>query len=255
MLQNTPLLIGHRGAAARLPENTIASFRMAFENFHADMAEFDIRFSKDRVPIVIHDATLDRTTEGRGYVYHWNYEDLKTLDAGFWFDPQKNKNFPQRGKGIEIPSFAELLKTFPDKNLCVEIKEKEIPLTDAVMALIKQHHFPERCIVGSKHDAVSRRMREKYPATARFWSSREIVMAYLDFKRGATPKEDPRSVASMPLERCGLDFSNAGFIQYLHAKRVRVFYWTIDDVGMIRTLAERKADGIITNDPALMPPR
>jgi glycerophosphoryl diester phosphodiesterase len=139
MPQTSGLNIGHRGAAAHAPENTLESMRLAFEQFKCGSIEFDIRFSKDRIPVVIHDATLDRTTNAKGYVYSQALQELQKHDAGYWFDPQKNKSYPFRGKGLRIPSFEQLLAAFPDKHLCVEIKEKEPAVTDSVMALIKKY--------------------------------------------------------------------------------------------------------------------
>jgi glycerophosphoryl diester phosphodiesterase len=119
------------------------------------------------------------------------------------------------------------------------------------MALIKKYKAAGRCVVGSKYDAVSRQMRKKYPETARFTSSRDIVLNYLAFKGGQKLPGDANAVASMPLERCGLHFDEAGFIDYLHGRGIKVFYWTINSSETAKILFSRSADGVITDDPGL----
>ena len=251
-MKTSPLIIGHRGAAALVPENTMASFQAALIDHRAPMIEFDIHLSKDGVPIIIHDATLERTTNGKGYVSHYTAKELQAFDAGFWFDPQKNGTFPFRNKGLKIPTLEELLTTFPNHELSVEIKERSAATTRITMTLIQKHKSERRCIVGSKYSIVSNTMRESYPAVRRFISQNEIVISYFDFKRGVTkPAKDPMAVASMPLEKCGLLFDHVDFIRFLHQKEMAVFYWTINDPEHMRNLADKKADGIITDNPKL----
>ena len=81
-----PLVIGHRGAMATAPENTGASFAAGWR-LGADLLECDVRLSRDKVVVILHDATLDRTTNGRGPVARWTWKKLKGLDAGSWFSP------------------------------------------------------------------------------------------------------------------------------------------------------------------------
>jgi glycerophosphoryl diester phosphodiesterase len=249
-MKTSPIIIGHRGASALLPENTLASFQTALIEHQAPMIEFDVHLSKDGVPVIIHDATLERTTNGKGFVSHFLLRELKNLDAGFQFDPEKTGKFPFRGKGLTIPTLEEVLTSFPGHELSVEIKERSAAITHAVMALIKKHGSESRCIVGSKYSIISKTMRESYPHVRRFISQNEIVLSYFEFKRGVSkPSKDPRAVASMPLEKCGLLFDHADFIRFLHEKEMMVFYWTINAREQILDLAEKSADGIITDNP------
>lgn len=249
-MKTSPIIIGHRGASALVPENTLASFQTALIQHQAPMIEFDVHLSKEGIPVILHDATLERTTSGKGFVSHFSLPELKRLDAGFQFDPDKTGKFPFRGKGLTIPTFEEVLTSFPSHELSVEIKERSSAITHAVMTLIKKHKSESRCIVGSKYSIVSKTMRESYPHTRRFISQNEIVISYFEFKRGASkPTKDPRAVASMPLEKCGLLFDHVDFIRFLHQKEMTVFYWTINAAEQILDLAEKNADGIITDNP------
>jgi len=94
-------IVAHRGWSAAAPENTIVAFRKALEAPYVAGLELDIQLSKDGVPVVIHDFTLERTTTGRGYVKDHTLEELKALDAGAWFGPEF--------RGERIPTLAEAL--------------------------------------------------------------------------------------------------------------------------------------------------
>ncbi len=249
-MNETPLIIGHRGACGLVPENTMASFQMALNIHRAAMVEFDVRLSRDNIPVIIHDATLERTTNGKGYVSHFTAAELGEFDAGFNFDPKKDGAFPARGGKLRIPTFEELLKGFPGHSLAVEIKEKSGGITEAVMAVVRRFKAEEKVVVGSKHEEVSKTMREKFPAVRRFLSQGEFVQNFLDFKKGKkNPGPDLMAVASMPLTACGFEFSSAEFIAYLHGRGIKTYYWTVNDPKMMRALAARKADGIITDFP------
>lgn len=212
------------------------SFRLAFEQ-GAPMIEFDVHLSKDGVPIIIHDAKLERTTNLKGYACRFFAADLRKADAG---------------KGYAIPTFEQMLQEFTTQGLCVEIKENSADITHKVVALIKKYNAEDRCVVGSKYYVVSETMRKNYSNIKRFLSKREFVIHYLAYKAGNSKIEkDSQAVASMPLEACGLAFGNKDFIHYLHAREITVFYWTINNPIVMKELKQRGADGIITDNPKL----
>lgn len=146
-LQDTAAVVvsGHRGLMAFYPENTLLSFQKALEA-GVDMLEFDLRLTKDRHLAVIHDETVDRTTDGTGRVGDYTLAELKRLDAGGWF----GKPF----EGLRIPTLEELcdlLTDWPDVLLNVEIK----PAADAVEAAdraietLKRYGYLSRCVFTS----------------------------------------------------------------------------------------------------------
>lgn len=143
-LQNNSSIIvsGHRGWKSDYPENTLLSFQRAIE-LGVDMLEFDLRFSKDKAVMVIHDATVDRTTNGKGKVSDYTLAELKQLDAGGWF----GKVY----EGLKIPTFEELcdlLVSYPDILLNVEIKPspdaKEV--ADAAVEILRRYEYIPRCV-------------------------------------------------------------------------------------------------------------
>ncbi|MBI3306607.1 MAG: glycerophosphodiester phosphodiesterase [Candidatus Omnitrophica bacterium] len=249
MFTHKPLVIGHRGAAALVPENTMPSFYLALETFKADMVEFDIHLTKDGIPVVIHDVKLDRTTNGKGYVSNYRFEEIRKLDAGFYFDPDGSQSFPQRGKGCHIPTLEEIFSTFPGRFLAIEVKIRSAEATDKVMELVKKYNAFECCIVGSKHDVVSNTMKTKYPQTRRFTSQKEVCKLLLDFQMKAGIKKDPQAVASIPVKSMGIVLDSKKWMDFLHEREMRVFYWTINEPAAIKQLAEKGTDGIISDHP------
>jgi glycerophosphoryl diester phosphodiesterase len=128
------LIMAHRGWSSRAPENTMAAFRLAFEDERIQAIELDVQLSADNIPVVIHDYTLGRTTNGSGYVFERTYRELAQLDAGSWFSPQfVGERIPTleqvlgEAKGrsyvnIELKSAGEL---YPDLHLRVlEVVQK-----------------------------------------------------------------------------------------------------------------------------------
>ena len=129
--KDRPLILGHRGASHDAPQNTLAAFRKAVE-VGADGVELDVHLSRDGVPVVIHDAKVDATTDGTGYVSAKSLEELKALDAGLSFDPQFS--------GERIPTLEEVLLEVGEALLVnIELKVGRIDgLAAAVVDVVKR---------------------------------------------------------------------------------------------------------------------
>ncbi|MBI3536498.1 MAG: hypothetical protein HY070_02885, partial [Chloroflexi bacterium] len=115
---NRPLIIAHRGASAEAPENTLAAFTRAFE-LGADGIELDVTLTKDNIPVVIHDDTVNRTTNARGVVSEMLLAEIKQLDAGSWKDAKY--------RGEKIPTLEETLRAIPTTKI-VNIELKTLAL-------------------------------------------------------------------------------------------------------------------------------
>ena len=135
------VVAGHRGYKSNYPENTLVSFEKALE-LGVDMLEFDLNLTRDKKLVVIHDQTVDRTTNGVGYVRDYTLEELKKLDAGGWF----SKEF----EGQRIPTLDELMTLVsPYKSLLfnVEIKEKTHETVDLTIDTLKKYGVLDRCVI------------------------------------------------------------------------------------------------------------
>jgi len=155
-LQNRAEVIvaGHRGMKAFYPENTLLSFQKALDQ-KVDMLEIDLNLTRDKQVVVIHDNTLDRTTDGSGFIHDFTLAEIKKLDAGRWFAAEF--------AGQKIPTlqeFCDLLEPYPELLLNVEIKEKTTETVDLAMAILQNRGFIGRSVftcfdasvVGYLHD-------------------------------------------------------------------------------------------------------
>ncbi len=131
--------VAHRGVRLLAPENTISSMEKALE-FGFDFIEMDIRFTKDGVPVLMHDERVDRTTDGKGLVADFTLEEIKKLDAGNEFE------FHDKFKGTRVPTFEEALETLQGR--CGVYLDQKEPPRPIVLDLLKKYGFyPDRMIV------------------------------------------------------------------------------------------------------------
>lgn len=184
-LQNNQSLIvaAHRGWKSAYPENTLLAFQQALE-LGADMLEFDLRFSKDKVVMVIHDETVDRTTNGSGKVGELTMEELKQLDAGGWF----GKVY----EGLKIPTFeelCELLSSYPHVLLNVEIKPSPdaIEVADRAIAILESHGYLPRCVFTSFDAEVLAHMHDTYHVKTQGFPA-ELMFNYVSGPGGTLSK-------------------------------------------------------------------
>lgn len=155
---NRFVISGHRGYAARYPENTLLSFQEAID-LGVDMLELDLHLSADGVIMVMHDNALDRTTNGTGPLRERTCAQLKGLDAGGWKGPQF--------QGLKIPTFEEfltLVRPYERLFYMVEIKQEpdDIACTDAAIAMTRAFGVTERCVFTSFDAAVTDHIHDRY---------------------------------------------------------------------------------------------
>ena len=138
------MIIGHKGTSAYAPENTLASIRKAID-MGVKCIEIDVQLTKDKKVVVIHDYTLDRTTNGKGWIKEKTLEEIKQYDAGSWFGTEFDKE--------KVPTLAEVIEVLPkDVWLNVEIKSiarERSDIEERILAIIKTHNISNRVIISS----------------------------------------------------------------------------------------------------------
>lgn len=150
-------VLGHRGIKAKYPENTMISFENAI-NLGVDLIEFDINVTKDGELVVIHDNTIDRTSNQTGFTRDYTLEELKSFDFGCRFD--------EKFKGAQIPTFREVLTlAAPHKQLLlnVEIKDMAHETVDATVAMIHEFGIAERCVIACFDAEIIRYLKSAHP--------------------------------------------------------------------------------------------
>jgi glycerophosphoryl diester phosphodiesterase len=251
-----PLIIAHGGGLRHAPANTLAALTRAAAT-GVDVLEFDVQLSADDQLVLMHDLTVDRTTDGRGLVRSLPVTELKTLNAAAHFEgPAGEGHAPE-----PIPTLAEVLEYFAPSPLRFVIELKN-PGADGALAAerlaeaLRRFDLEDRVIVGSFHGETLTAFREvSGGAVLTSGASGEIARVMLLPALGlAGGAFDPAPVAvlQIPLQAGPLDLSTPGFIRRAQALGQAVQYWTINDLSTLERLALAGADGIMTDDvPAL----
>jgi glycerophosphoryl diester phosphodiesterase len=241
------LVIAHRGSSAEAPENTLPAFEAAVAR-GADAIELDVRLTADGAPVVIHDATLDRTTDRTGPVAALTLAELRAVDAGCHFTPDRGRTHPFRGGDARVPTLGEVLWAFPKLSILVEIKEP--PAQEAVRRVLLQEDAAERCVLASEHREALLAFDES--PFARGASGPEISALYRAALLRRRPAAGGYRMLSVPLRYRGLPVPTSRFVAAARANGCAVHVWTVDSPDTARRLWRRGVSGIVTNVPGTM---
>lgn len=242
-LSNRILNIAHRGGSLLAPEHTLVAYQNALD-VGADVLELDLHATADGVLVLLHDATVDRTTDGTGDVSAMTYAALQKLDAGYHFTQDGGATFPWRGKGLTVPSLEDVLATFPETCMTVELKQQSPSIVDPVLAAFEAHDATEFACFSAIDDLVLEEIRAKLPSALTGMGMAEMVFLAAAAEEDLEGYEPPGLVAQPPK-----DLTTAQVIERAHAFDVKVHPWTVNDPVEMKALIERGADGIITDDP------
>jgi len=241
------LVVGHRGNRAHAPENTLEAFDQAVA-LGADAIEFDVRLSADGVPVVMHDPTIDRTTDGTGEVERLSLAELRAVDAGARFAGVGGTPSSYAGQGIRIPTLDEVLVRYPTLPLIIELKVAEVSLP--VRALLRSHAAASRVIIDSFRDAALRPF-----AGTEFACGPGPAGVKRLYARSALPGGPPRvpfRAMCLPRRHGLLPLPVSRFARMVRGCGVPVHVWTVNEPTVARRLWMGGVAGIITDDPALM---
>ena len=242
------MLVAHRGGSRLAPENTMVAFRAAIDEWGSDMLELDVRLSKDGVVMVIHDETVDRTTDGTGRVRDQTLDQLSELDAGYRFhDLDGAPTF--RGRGVTIPTLRELLESCPDIRLNIEAKEA--PVARPLVDLIREFDAQDRVLVAAEFE----RNRHGARGYGGPWGASRTDCFFFWFLHRLpggilyTPKVDAFQV---PEHFKGYRVLTPRLIEAAHRRNIPVHVWTVDDPDDMRRLLSWGVDAIQTDRPDLL---
>lgn len=247
-----PIVYAHRGGAALRPENTIASFDHGL-SLGADGLEFDVHLSRDGVVVVHHDATLERTTNGRGRLGLLTADELAEIDAAYSFRPagDTSQNFPFRGKGHGVPRLSKVLARYPGIPLIIEMKANDPELAYRTIEEIRAARALDRVSLGSFGWRVLRAARRYEPDISTGASREEVRLAlyrsWLAWRLGRTAYRE----LQVP-ERSGpTRIVSRRFIRHAHRAGLAVKVWTVNDPHDMRRLLEWGVDALISDRPDL----
>lgn len=219
------LKIGHRGAASYEPENTLCSFKKAIE-LGVDMVELDIRKTKDGKLVVIHDAKVNRTTNGKGLVKSYTFDQIRKLDAG---------------KGEKVPTLEEVIRLIEGKcGIVIELKESDTE--KEVVELIKEKNIEPKVIIVSFYPPILKTVKALYP---------EVRLGILANK---VPKDYLKVIKSMDVGYALIrkDKIRKEYVDNLHKIGLKVGAWTVDDKKYFKKLVDMGVDAIASNKPDIL---
>ncbi len=247
-----PRVFGHRGAAGVAPENTLPSFALAVA-LGADYLELDVHGTRDGVIVVLHDPTLDRTTDGSGPVAEHTWGQLERLDAGCRFTPDGTW-FPYRGQGVRIPTLESVLRAFPERRFNIEIKQEHPPIVDAVLELVNRTRTTDRVLLAAERDTIMQAIRASTRGCVATSASAHEVAAFIervvrDQWEGYAPAWQALQI---PPAHAGIELVTATSVGAAHRLGREVHVWTINDAAEMDRLLELGVDGVMSDFPGLV---
>jgi glycerophosphoryl diester phosphodiesterase len=234
------LVIAHRGNRVRLAENTVASLAAAME-LGADALEFDVRMTRDRVPVLMHDALLDRTTDGHGPLADYTLAEVRTLDAAARGPAPSASREP-------IPTLEEVLDKFRELPLIIEVKEMRA--AEATDRLVRRMAAESRVLVGSMDAGVMAWFYRSGLCTCASMSDAiRLIPAALV---GARPVKPVFDVLSLTPRFAGVPIPVLAMTKAAQRVGVATHVWTVNDPRVATTYWKGGVTGILTDDPAAM---
>jgi len=246
-----PMVIAHQGGDGLRPSNTLPAFQHAVD-LGVDVLELDVHLTRDGELVVMHDATVDRTTDGTGALADMTLAQVKALDAAYHW-PYEGDERPYRDRGIRVPTLAEVMSRHPELRFNVEIKPDSLDAAGAVCSELRRLDMTDRVLVASFHPQTMDAFRDACPAVPTSGYESEARWFYLQYRLGlARFAKISAPALQLPTRAGGFDLADPGFVAAVRDRRLHLDFWTINDPALMRTLVERGAGGIITDRPDLL---
>lgn len=252
-----PLIIAHQGGYHLAPSGSIAAFDKAVD-IGAHVLEYDLHITKDGYLALIHDPTVDRTTDGSGEVAAMTLKEVQALDAGYSFKDLSGEH-SYRDQGVYIPDVREMFERYPDKLHMIEIKdtnpyERMDEIITTLWSLVEEFDMQDKVLVAAFDSFILDRVTELTNGQAATGGGKkETTKFVITHKFFLQPFYFPKVDSfQLPLEQAGFDLTDKKLIKGAERLNQQVHYWTINDKDVMLTLLENGAHGIITDRPDLL---
>ena len=244
-----PRVFAHRGGAALAPENTLAAFELGLRT-GADGLELDVQLSADGVPVVVHDAVLERTTNAAGPVSARTAAELAGVDAGWHFAGPRG-DFPFRGQGVGIPTLRDVLSRHRGVPIIIEMKiDSEAMGLRVAGDIVAAGAEAAVCAAGYGGTSAAA-VRRVLPQVATSATHAEVRLAVYRSWGGWPVKRPPFAGYQVPEHAGRIRIVSPRFIRHAHAAGLEVQVWTVDAEDDMERLLDWGADGLISNRPDL----
>lgn len=275
IMEDGSLVSAHRSGGEIAPENTMMAFENCIEaaDFNVDVFEFDLHITKDGELILLHDGTLDRTSDA---VEHFgekkvkpetktlkelrelNFgENFETLDGKTPFKGKRGKDIPEDLKAVTLEEVLDYLQKNGDYHYIIEIKDKGEngkKAADSLYSILKERDLLDQVIFGTFHGDVTKYVDEHYPDMMRSASILEVAQMYFACGYGFNINKDNLKYVALQVPANQFYLAQCGhkrFVNYAHCRNIAVQYWTINDPKDIEKLNNIGADCIMSDNPAL----
>jgi glycerophosphoryl diester phosphodiesterase len=252
-----PLNIAHQGGYYLAPSSSIAAFDKAVE-IGAHVLEYDLHITKDGKLALIHDPTVDRTTDGTGEVAAMTLAEVQALDAGYSFTDLSGEH-SYRGQGVYIPDLREMFERYPDMLHLIEIKdtnpyERMDEIITTLWSLVEEYKMQDKVLIASFDSFILERVTKLTSGQAATGGGKkETTFFVIAHKFFLDPFYFPKVDSfQLPLEQVGFDLTDQKLIKGASRLNQQVHYWTINDKETMVRLLEKGAHGIITDRPDLL---
>ncbi|GEL78531.1 glycerophosphodiester phosphodiesterase [Tenuibacillus multivorans] len=252
-----PLVIAHRAGDMIAPGNTMTAIEKSAD-IGVDIIEVDIHITKDGHLVLMHDPSVDRTTDGSGLVSEFTLEEFLMLDAGFHF-LDINGEYSFRGLGVYKPTLREVFERYPNMKYMLEIKHTNPPeLYDEIAAklweLIKEFNMHDRVMVASFDQEVIDQFNQLANGRVALGTGEQSAFNFvITHKLFARNLFRPTGHAlQLPLKNRYFQFLSEDIIEGAQRLGMDVHYWTVNDEESMRKLIDAGVDGIITDRPDLL---
>lgn len=243
------LVLAHQGGEGLFPCDTLEAFRGSLA-LGVDVLDLDIHLSQDRQLMVIHDDTVDRTTNATGRVCQQSAAQLQRYDAGYRFSRDGGRSFPFRGRGVRIPRLEEVLDLEPRVRVGIEIKPDDPEVARALAELLRRRGEAQRVLVASFHHRVLTAFRQacsEAATSASPWETRQfLVLAMFGQEALFSPAFQALQI---PEEHKGRRLLTPSLVAAAHRRGLKVIPWTINQEADMRRLLGWGVDGLNTDYP------
>ena len=250
--EQTPLVIAHQGGDGIAPSETLYAYEQAAA-LGVDVLEMDAHITSDGVLVLIHDETVDRTTNGSGSVEEMTLAELKQLDAGYRWSSDDGASYPFRGQGLTIATLEEVFRSFPGYPVNIEIKKTKGSMAQPLCDLLREYDMQEKALIASFHDERMAEFREVCPEVATSGSKGEVtkfvILNYAFLGGLYSPTEFALQV---PEYDSGILIVRPGFISGANSRNMQIHVWTPNTPEELQHFIDLGVDGIITDRPDLL---
>lgn len=249
--EGPPLNIAHRGGVDEFPEHTLFAYTEALA-VGADVLELDVHRTSDDELVLIHDDTVDRTTDGSGGVSGMTLAELQGLDAAYHFTLDGGETFPHRGMGLTIPTLEETFAAFPDVLYAIEIKPDDELVADLLVDAIHAAGLEGQVVVVCFNQGPTDRFRELAPDIPSGLALPEILQLTAVTAETEADYVPPGRYAQLPTEVSGITVLDQELVELALRKDMLIHPWTINEPAEMEQLLDWGVHGIITDRPSTL---